>query len=118
VKAQGEDNRLSPTRYAVGSNWRLHRLNAIDAEHVLRSAPAGVQAGNLQRATPIRPGTGRGTPIVKTIGFPLGDRNTHRAAIRRIVRGAAQDLLMRLSRAHGHSTGKCATLCGRTQCKV
>ena len=38
------------------------------------------------------PGTGCGTPIVSTIGLPLGDSNTRRAAIRRIVRGATKDL--------------------------
>jgi hypothetical protein len=43
------------------------------------------------------PGTGWGTPIVSTTGFPLGNWNTRRAAIRRIVRGAAKDLLMGLS---------------------
>src|SRR5712691_8054618 len=43
------------------------------------------------------PGTGWGTPIVSTTGFPLADRNTRRAAIRRIVRGAAKDLLIRLN---------------------
>lgn len=43
------------------------------------------------------PGTGCGTPIVSTTGFPLADWNTRRAAIRRIVRGAAKDLLIRLS---------------------
>jgi hypothetical protein len=41
------------------------------------------------------PGTGGGTPSVSTTGFPLGDWNTRRAAIRRMVRGAAKDLLMR-----------------------
>lgn len=41
------------------------------------------------------PGTGRGTPSVSTTGFPLADWNTRRAAIRRIVRGAAIDLLIR-----------------------
>ena len=43
------------------------------------------------------PGTGWGTPSVRTTGFPLGDWNARRAAIRRIVRGAAKDLLIRLS---------------------
>ena len=43
------------------------------------------------------PGTGWGTPIVSTTGFPLADWNTRRAAIRQIVRGAAKDLLIRLS---------------------
>jgi hypothetical protein len=43
------------------------------------------------------PGTGCGTPIVSTTGFPFADWNTRRAAIRRIVRGAAKDLLIRLS---------------------
>src|SRR5438067_728861 len=43
------------------------------------------------------PGTGCGTPIVSTTGFPLANWNARRAAIRRIVRGAAKDLLMRLN---------------------
>jgi hypothetical protein len=43
------------------------------------------------------PGTGWGTPIVSTTGFPLAEWNTRRAAIRQIVRGAAKDLLIRLS---------------------
>ena len=43
------------------------------------------------------PGTRCGTPIVSTTGFPLDDWNIRRAAIRRIVRGAAKDLLIRLS---------------------
>jgi len=30
-----------------------------------------------------------------TTGFPLGDLNARRAAIRRMVRGAAKDLLIR-----------------------
>src|SRR5260370_158467 len=42
-------------------------------------------------------GTGWGTPIVSTTGFPLADWNTRRAAIRWIVRSAAKDLLIRLS---------------------
>src|SRR4029077_17843719 len=43
------------------------------------------------------PGTGWGTPSVRTTGFPSRDWNTRRAAIRRIVLGAAKDLLMRAS---------------------
>ena len=44
------------------------------------------------------PGTGWGTAIVRTTGFPLGDMNTRRAAIRRMVRGAANDLLIAAER--------------------
>src|SRR5712664_2940347 len=40
------------------------------------------------------PGTGWGTPSVRTTGSPLADWNTRRAAIRRIVRGAAKESLM------------------------
>src|SRR6185436_8378411 len=43
------------------------------------------------------PGTARGTPSVTTTGLPLDVLNTRRAAIRRMVGGAAKDLLMRLS---------------------
>jgi len=44
------------------------------------------------------PATGWGTPIVSTTGFPLADWHTRRAAIRRIVRGAAKDFLIRVSK--------------------
>jgi len=44
------------------------------------------------------PGTAWGTPMVSTTGFPLADWNRRRAAIRRIVRGAAKDLLIRPER--------------------
>jgi hypothetical protein len=43
------------------------------------------------------PGTGWGTPIVSTTGFPLGALNTRRAAIRRILGGAAKDWLIHVS---------------------
>src|SRR5690606_35355383 len=43
------------------------------------------------------PGTAWGTPSVTTTGLPLGALNTRRAAMRRIVRGAAKDLLIRPS---------------------
>jgi len=43
------------------------------------------------------PGTGWGAPIVSTTGFPSADWNSSRAAIRQSVRGAAKDLLIRLS---------------------
>ena len=50
------------------------------------------------------PGTSWGTPIVSTTGFPLGDLNTRRAAIRRMIRGASKDLLIWLSRmVSGHA---------------
>jgi hypothetical protein len=42
-------------------------------------------------------GTGVGTPSVSTTALPLGKWNTRRAAIRRIVRGAAKDVVMGLS---------------------
>ena len=40
------------------------------------------------------PGTAWGTPSVTTTGLALGALNTRRAAIRRIVGGAAKDLLI------------------------
>src|SRR5262245_45592054 len=40
------------------------------------------------------PGTGCGTPSVTSTGLPLGALYTRRAAIRRILGGAANDLLM------------------------
>src|SRR5438552_718312 len=43
------------------------------------------------------PGTAWGTPSVTTTSLPLGALNTRRAAIRRILRGAAKDFLIRLS---------------------
>ena len=43
------------------------------------------------------PGMGCGTPMVSTTGLPLADQNTRRAAIRRIVRGAAKGLRIWLS---------------------
>src|SRR5829696_8759920 len=43
------------------------------------------------------PGTARGTPIVRTTGFPSANWNTRRAAMRPIVRGAANDVLILLS---------------------
>src|SRR3989442_15806275 len=52
------------------------------------------------------PGTGWGTPSVTTTGLPLGALNARRAAIRRIVRGAAKDLLMRLSEILSGSAAK------------
>ena len=43
------------------------------------------------------PGTAWGTASVTTTGLPLGALNTRRAAIRRILGGAANDLLIRLN---------------------
>src|SRR6185436_20621312 len=61
------------------------------------------------------PGTGCGTPIVSTTALPLAEWNTRRAAIRRIVRGAAKDLLITAERIlSGRAGGRAMSPSGAT----
>jgi hypothetical protein len=75
----------------------VKRLKPVNAEHVSRPAPNRVQAGNLQRAAPVRTGNGLGH----------AKRNDDRLATGRLEHpacgnatdsgGAAKDLLIGLS---------------------
>jgi hypothetical protein len=78
----------------------MQSLQAIYSKHVPRSAPTAGPSSDLQRATQSDQWTGCGTPIVSTTGFALVAWNTRRAAIRRIVRGAAQVCSYRYTRSY------------------
>ena len=88
-------------KHRVGAlHGEMQSLQAIYSKHVPRSAPTAGPSSDLQRATQSDQWTGCGTPIVSTTGFALVAWNTRRAAIRRIVRGAAQVCSYRYTRSY------------------